>query len=332
MEITIPSSLLSTSSPTPPTETINTIIQSINAFLTNTSPSLLTTLTIQITSFTFTSHSLTFIGNILHSNQTFYSFPTHQQILTYTSDDTLIESIKTSLHNNINTIPIPIEQCIILPLPSTNNNNNNSTLLLVCLHYIIVIYFSLLSKYKYNKQHTLCLYNTNTNVNELNVYKYVLTALNYSNIMCINNLETNIKAHHIFDLSGTLLVSPITKAFVFNNLYTNGIYHCISSSSKHISLNENQLTPFDIQNLLMKSISIDFINVNEIIKDIDNIGSIMNIINDINAKILLHNINEFQNETNTQIVYEHIPNTNVDNNESNNNNDNTIKVFIYDNI
>jgi hypothetical protein len=165
------------------------------------------------------------------------------------------------------------------------------------------------------------------------VYKYVLTTLNYSNIICINNLETNIKAHHIFDLSGTLLVSPITKAFVFNNLYTNGIYHCISSSSKHISLNENQLTPFDIQNLLMKSISIDFINVNEIIKDIDNIGSIMNIINDINAKILLHNINEFQNETNTQIVYEHIPNTNVDNNEnSNNNNDNTIKVFIYDNI
>ena len=164
------------------------------------------------------------------------------------------------------------------------------------------------------------------------MYKYVLNILNYTNVICINNLETNIKAHHIFDLSGTLLVSPITKAFVFNNLYTNGIYHCISNS-KHISLNENQLTPFDIQNLLMKSISINFVNVNEIIKDIDNIGTIMNIINDINAKISLHNINEFQNETNIQIVYEHIQNTKVNSNETtNNNNDNTIKVFIYDNI
>ena len=178
MEITIPSSLLSTSPhtssllqnslPTPTTETINTIIQSINTFLNNASPSLSNTLTIQIMSFTFTSNSLTFIGNILHSNQTFYSFPKHQPILTYTSDHTLIESIKTSLHNNITIISIPIEQCIILPLHSTNN-----TLLLICLHYIIVLYFSLLSKYKYNKQHTLCLYNNN-NSNELNIYKYIL--------------------------------------------------------------------------------------------------------------------------------------------------------------
>ena len=218
--------------------------------------------------------AITVYGTICKNNQTFYSLAVNDEVLVFSYNEDIINLIKENKD-----ITIEIQKSYIYKIDNKDksiNLTNYIKLTQLYFPFMLSLYFTILSQYKYDRYHNILLYSSNDK--KCSIYKHLLSLLGYTNID-INTLSSSHTYNHIIDFTSSLL-SKESKATTFNLLTYNGIYHSLSSP-----LLTTQLIPNDLTIISKKCLSIHFIDIKEEISHIMSIGKMTNFIYDFSNKI-----------------------------------------------
>ena len=218
--------------------------------------------------------AITIYGTIIKNNQNFYSLAVNDEVLVFSFNKDIIKSIKENKDINIE-----IQESFIYKIDNKDksiiNLLNYIKLTQLYFPFMLSLYFTILSQYKYDKYHSILLYSSNDK--QCSIYKHLLSLLGYINID-INILSSSHTYNHIIDFTSSLL-SKDTKSTTFNLLTYNGIYHSLSSPTT------TQLIPNDLTIISKKCLSIHFIDIKEEISHIMSIGKLTNFIYDFSKKL-----------------------------------------------
>lgn len=225
--------------------------------------------------------SYSIYGTLIKSNQTFYHISPGEYVFIFTTNNKVVEPIIEKAQKKIE---ISIHDSIVF-IPEINNKLNTSLgvdEMIICFPYMITLYFSLISKYKYDLYHSILIH-SNKEI-ELILYKKLLSVLGYINVDIYSNNTTQTNNYnHILDFSLQLL-SRENKINTFNMLCYGGVYHLISNNN--YNKKNEQLIPNDFEILIKKSLTIDCVDISEIIKYYPSLGKITNYLQDFYDKMM----------------------------------------------
>lgn len=258
-------------------------------------------------------------GTVFKSNQTFYPLSLGQCVFILTTNNKVVEPFIQKIQNKIE---ISIHDSLVFILEMNNKLNTSLKVdeMIIFFPYMVTLYFSLILKYKYDLYHSILIHSNKED--EIILYKKLLSVLGYLNIDIYkdNTTQTN-NYNHILDFSLQLL-SKQNKINTFNMLCYGGIYHLISYNN-YDKKNE-QLIPNDFEILIKKSLTIDCVDISEIIKYHPSLGKITNYLQDFYDKMMQKK--ELSNIKNEIKINELDYNSNINFNDLYNNSINILTI------
>jgi hypothetical protein len=238
--------------------------------------------------------SLSVYGEVINNKQTLYDLAKGAYVIAYTSEPLLVNKF---IAKSGDIFDFPIRYTIIYN-PKSGDDSIQS--LLAFTPTVIKLFFAHFTKVKFNNVDRIFI-NSDT-YQEAYLYAMVILAIGYTHVAInVSNFNIDppkidkivyfkfneqadfIRYNHVIDTKGDFIGG--NKSQCFNILAKGSCLFFIDLPSE----NSIQLDPHDIIMLQSKSLSLHFLNSNEMIDQFDGIGRVWNYFNEIELDVLRMN-------------------------------------------